>query len=193
MHYNRDASRTGSAMAGFYTYLDLYQKLRSSGGDLNDLQYLYNVIVSEILFEISQKDQAKIMEFTRLFTTRLLQKWNNAYRCQKTFLNREVNRKWLEASITWPTCDSVDLKMIMETSMEPIELPNPTQAENIIPSVCTAEAGTSTKTQTRVDFKELGEKQKKRRSDPTVTATDEEELQYMYTVKVKKKWKTCLS
>lgn len=179
-------------MAGFVTYLDLYRKLKIHE-DLKDFDYLHQVIVSEISCEISEEDSKKIKEFCRHFTQRLASKWKDASKTEKTFMNREGNRKWLDTHIAWPTCSKVDLKTLFEESSEsPTEETDFTFAE-MVPDFTTAEASTSTEALTRKPFEDLGNKQKKRRSGSILETYTEEELQYFFVSKLKMNGKLSLA
>lgn len=123
-------------MAAFGTNLDLFLKLRG-GGDLKQYTFLYESVVSAIPSEISQEDHKRIKEFCRFFCINIATKWANCGRSLKTFLNKENNRKWLESSINWPTCDTVDLKTVMDYTREEASEAglNPIQ---VLPSMSTA-------------------------------------------------------
>ncbi|XP_049871228.1 uncharacterized protein LOC126370435 [Pectinophora gossypiella] len=180
-------------MAGFGSYLDFFLILRESD-DLKDYDLLLNKIVSKIPNEISEGDRLKIREFSREFTKRLTKKWIEANRYEKTFMNREGNRKWLGSTIKWPMCDTCDLNAIMAIPGEtPDEDTENTTAELPIESVSTTDASTSTRQEKRVPFTDLSNKQKKRRSSSFVAENTEEELQYYYISKLKENGKSALA
>lgn len=179
-------------MAGFCTNLDLFVKLRS-GGDLKKFMFLYESIISGLNTEVCEEDKNIIKEFCRLFCVNLNKKWIDSSRNQKTFMNRESTRKWLEKNINWPVCDSVDLRS--EMGFSDAVLSEPADMDSHVPTlaVCTAEAGTSTEKEHRKPFEELGNKQKKRRSTSIVEENSEDELQHWYLTKLKDNGKTNLA
>lgn len=179
-------------MAGFCTNLDLFVKLRS-GGDLKNFMFLYESIISGLNTEVCEEDKNLIKEFCRLFCVNLNKKWIDSSRNQKTFMNRESTRKWLEKNINWPVCDSVDLRS--EMGFSDAVLSEPADMDSHVPNlaVCTAEAGTSTEKEHRKPFEELGNKQKKRRSTSIVEENSEDELQHWYLTKLKDNGKTNLA
>lgn len=105
-----------STIAAFVTNLNLYVFLRAE--DLKDVGRLYHAIINEIPYEILLEDSNTIMGFARNFVSNLQKKWNDAYRNQKSFINKHT--EWLESPIKWPRCESIVLEEIFNPS-EPVD------------------------------------------------------------------------
>ncbi|KAL0811806.1 hypothetical protein ABMA28_009234 [Loxostege sticticalis] len=177
-------------MAGFGTNLDIYVFLRK--GDLKDYKRLHQAILDCILFEISQEDSAKILNFVRSLTVNLNRRWTEAHRVQKTFMKKHMN--WLETRIKWPECESVNLAEIFEeTGNLDHEF---TEEAAVLPvastSKATSDMGTSTDIISRKPFEDLGNKQKKRRTG-TLLDCPEEELTFAFVTKLKSNGKEVLA
>ncbi|KAJ2941414.1 hypothetical protein O0L34_g3622 [Tuta absoluta] len=177
-------------MAGLSTYLDLYRKLRIHG-DLKDFNFLHQVIVSEIPYKVSKEDLDIIKEFCRSFTLRLSNRWKDAGRSERTLLKRDTDCKWLESSILWPTCSTINLDFVMEcggaSEIHPDSISSicTVDADTSMETKTTIEASTSTNVEKRKAFEDLSNKQKKRRSSSIVDAHTEAELLFFLISKLK--------
>lgn len=159
-------------MSQFGTNLDLFLFLRE--GDIKDHKRLHQAILACIPANISEEDSQVISNFARSFTVSLHRRWTAANRTQKTFMNKYMT--WLEDSIKWPVCNSINLADIFEGTLhlEDENLSTSVDSLNASTSSATKEIGTSTETQTRKPFDDLGNKQKKRRSGGLSDYSDNE-------------------
>ncbi|CAH0401430.1 unnamed protein product [Chilo suppressalis] len=152
-------------MSRFVTYLDFYVFLRESEGEgLRNYKRLHQGILSCIATDVTETDCGKILKFCKIFTMNLYRRWTTASRIQKTFMNK--NMDWLEQKIKWPVCDNLDLaEIFQDDTEEENQVPENIDYDDLPSTSCTMDVATSTTVIPRKPFEELGNKQKKRRSD----------------------------
>lgn len=144
-------------MESLVTNLDLFVILKTESTSFN-YEVLFGAVLTHLGDRLSDEDRVTVKEFCRRFTRAAAQRWQRSQRNMNTFRNQYEN--WLQANIDWPSC-------IQSDSVTQGQEPSDDRAEeNIVsqgPSTSLS-IGTMTKRH-RKPFEDLGNKQKKRRSD----------------------------
>ncbi|CAH2087885.1 unnamed protein product [Euphydryas editha] len=168
-------------MSAFVTNLDLYCALKSGGAGFKNTINLYNILVERIGIELSSEDISIIKSFCHNFTSNISKRWSASSRTQKTFLNQ--NSHWLESEIVWPKCKNIDLKNVFNVN-----------TDEDVSTIGTEEVDVyqSSSSMHKKLFKELSDRQKKRRS-LTLLDHSEEELVHALCAKLKLSNKTKLA
>lgn len=161
-------------MESLITNLDLFVLLKSECPSFNH-EVLFSAIVSRIGDCLSAEDQVTLKEFCRRFTRAALNRWQKSKRFFDKF--RNTYGEWLQANIDWPSC--VQTLINQEPTVD--EIP---RARSVSPEPSTSSTvGTMTK-RSRKPFKDLGSKQKKRRSSEHI-GEDSFELAYAAAARLK--------
>lgn len=138
-------------------------------------EVLFSAIVSRIGDCLSAEDQVTLKEFCRRFTRAALNRWQKSKRFFDKF--RNAYGEWLQANIDWPSC--VQPLINQEPTVD--EIP---RACSVSPEPSTSSTvGTMTK-RSRKPLKDLGSKQKKRRSSEHI-GDDSFELAYAAAARLK--------
>ncbi|CAH2088756.1 unnamed protein product [Euphydryas editha] len=168
-------------MSAFVTNLDLYCALKSGGAGFKNTINLYNILVERIGIELSSEDISIIKSFCHNFTSNISKRWSASSRTQKTFLNQ--NSHWLESEIVWPKCKNIDLNNVFNVS---------TDEDVSIIGTEEVDVYQSSSSIHKKLFKDLSDRQKKRRS-LTLLDHSEEELVHALCAKLKLSNKTKLA
>lgn len=158
-------------MESIITNLDLFVILSNQDASSFDHEILFNTLVIRLGSSLSNEDSVTVKEFCRKFTRAVQKRWLRSHRKSEVF--RRDYSNWLEANIDWPNCVQTNL-LIQESTSENIStepVPEP------VPSTSTMKSISTMTKRSRKPFKDLSNKQKKRRSDEHI-GDDPNEVAY---------------
>lgn len=162
-------------MESVVTNLDLFVILRSQDTATFDHEILFNSLIIRLGSSLSDEDSVTLKEFCRRFTRAVRKRWIRSHRKSEIFKRDYSN--WLQANIDWPSCVQTDL-LIQEPSENICAEPVPSTSKMTSTSTMTTKIP-------RKPFEDLGNKQKKRRSDEHISE-DPIELAYSAAMLLKK-------
>lgn len=143
-------------MENIVTNLDLFVILSNQNTISFDYEILFNVLSVRLGSSLTDEDSVTLKEFCRRFTRAVKKRWIKSHRKADAF--RSYYSDWLQANIDWPSCIQTDL-LIQAPSTE-------NASSEPLPSTSNMKVSASTMTKRpRKPFEDLGNKQKKRRSD----------------------------